>query len=213
MGPPGTRRVPVDAGGRASPVALAMPPLLGCDRMPRFLALTTLAALLGACGGETGAVELAWVFVDRDGDAIYPGGVFTADDERDSCELPGLAGGQGIPYDLRVELEICDPGCEAGCDDEACLVVPRRMFPCTTARANDPDVPASDEPYRFTVRAVLDASSLAEQCREPTCLAVPAPRERVVTAGLVTDLQVHQIVVDVDRQSDRSLQLEECGCA
>jgi len=183
--------------------------------MPRLLPPLALLAVIGAggCGDDTGAVELAWVFVDRDGDAIYPGGVFTADDERDSCELPGIAAGRGVPYDLRVELEICDSSCPAGCDAEECLVVPRHMFPCTTARGNDPDVPASDDPYRFTVRAVLDASTLASPCRNPACLAVPAPRERVVTAGLVTDLQVYQIVVDVDRQGDPSLALEECGCA
>jgi hypothetical protein len=179
----------------------------------RRLASLALAALASACGNDTGSVELAWVFVDRDGDPIYPGGVFTADDERDSCELPGTLGGQSTRYDLRVELEICDPGCTEGCDAEACLVVPRLMFPCTTARGNDPDVPASDTPYRFTVRALLDPEPLAECDPAPTCLAVPAPRERVVGAGLVTDLQVYQIVVDVDRQGDRSLDLEACGCA
>jgi hypothetical protein len=182
--------------------------------MPRLLAPLALAAVgMGACGNDTGAVELAWVFVDRDGDAIYPGGVFTSGDERDSCGLPGVAGGQGVTYDLRVELEICDPGCAAGCDAEECLVVPNHVFPCITARGNDPDVPASEEPYRFTVRAVLESPGLPGPCRDPACLAVPAPRERVVTAGLVTDLQVYQIVVDVDRQGDASLDLEACGCA
>jgi len=183
--------------------------------MARRLASLVVVALVGACGGDTGTVELAWVIVDRDGDPIYPGGVFTADDERDSCELSGVAAEQAIPYDLRVELEICDPGCEAGCDADECLVVPRHVFPCTTARGNDPDVPASDQPYLFTVRAVLDAPVFTSDCRDPasSCLAVPAPRERVVTAGLVTDLQVYQIVVDVDRQGDASLDLEACGCA
>lgn len=182
--------------------------------MPRPSTLLALAALAGACGDDTGAVELAWVFVDRDGDAIYPGGVFTSDDERDSCDLPGAVGAQGVTYDLRVELEICDPACEAGCDADECLVVPRHEFPCITARGNDPDVPASEEPYRFTVRALLDAAVFGGECRDPApCLAVPAPRERVVTAGRVTDLQVYQIVVDVDRQGDASLDLEECGCA
>jgi hypothetical protein len=185
--------------------------------MPRPLASLALAALMGvgACADDTGAVELAWVFVDRDGDAIYPGGVFTADDEQESCDLPGIVGEQGVPYDLRVELEICDPACAAGCDAEECLVVPRHVFPCTTGRGNDPDVPASADPYRFTVRAVLDAPTFASECRDPapSCLAVPAPRERVVTAGLVTDLQVYQIVVDMDRQGDASLELEACGCA
>lgn len=183
--------------------------------MRRRLAPLVLAALAGACGSDTGVVELAWVFVDRDGDPIYPGGVFTVADERDSCGLSGLQGARGVPYDLRVELEICDPACTAGCDAEECLVVPRHVFPCTTARGNDPDVPASSDPYRFTVRAIIDAPALTAECREPapTCVAVPAPRERVVTAGLVTDLQVYQIVLDVDRQGEASLDLEACGCA
>jgi hypothetical protein len=184
---------------------------------PALHGLVALAALAGGCADDTGAVELAWVFVDRDGDAIYPGGVFTSGDERDSCGLPALVGAgedrELVSYDLRVELEICDPGCAAGCDAEECLVVPRHVFPCTTARGNDPDVPASTEAYRFTVRAVLDSPALASECRSPSCLAVPAPRERVVTAGLVTDLQVYQLVVDVDRQGDAALDLEACGCA
>lgn len=176
------------------------------------LALATLAT---ACGAETGAVELAWVFVDRDGDAIYPGGVFTVGDERDSCELPGVLGDREISYDLRIELEVCDPACAAGCDAEECLVIPRHVFPCTTARGNEPEVPAADEPYRFTVRPLLDAPGLDMECRDPgpTCLAVPAPRERLVRAGLVTDLQVQQIVVDIDRPGDPRLDLEACGCA
>jgi hypothetical protein len=188
-------------------------------RRAALLGLWALAAPAGGCADDTGVVELAWVFVDRDGDAIYPGGVFTSGDERDSCDLPGLVGEAEAPelvgFDLRVELEICDPGCAAGCDAEECLVVPRHVFPCTTARGNEPDVPASTEPYRFSVRAVLDAPGLASECRDPapSCLAVPAPRERVVTAGLVTDLQVFQIVVDVDRQGDAALDLEACGCA
>lgn len=191
-------------------------------RIVRRAALPGLLALAAAavgCADDTGAVELAWAFVDRDGDAIYPGGVFTSGDERDSCDLPGLVGDPAAPdlvgFDLRVELEICDPACAAGCDAEECLVVPRHVFPCTTARGNDPDVPASDETYRFSVRAVLDAPGFASECRDPapSCLAVPAPRERVVTAGLVTDLQVFQIVVDVDRQGDAALDLEACGCA
>ena len=183
--------------------------------MTRRLALLVVVALTGACGDDSGTVELAWVIVDRDGDPIYPGGVFTADDERDSCDLAGTAAERTVPFDLRVELEICDPGCEAGCDADECLVVPRHEFPCTTARGNDPDVPASDQPYRFTVRAVLDAPVFTSECRDPapSCLAVPAARERVVTAGRVTDLQVYQIVVDVDRQGDAALDLEACGCA
>ncbi len=183
--------------------------------MTRLLALLALAAASGACGNDTGAVELAWAFVDRDGDLIYPGGVFTANDERDSCELAGVLGDQGVPYKLRVELEICDPACAPGCEAEECLIVPRQVFPCTTARGNDPDVPAASDPYLFTVRAIIDAAPLTSVCRDPSpnCLAVPAPRERVVVAGLVTDLQVYEIVLDVDRESDAALDLEACGCA
>ncbi|MCA9705762.1 MAG: hypothetical protein KDK70_07935 [Myxococcales bacterium] len=175
--------------------------------------LLVAVGLLVGCGDATGAVELAWVFVDRGGDPIFPGGVFSVDDEHDSCELPGVVADQGVPYDLRVELEICDPACEAGCDAEECLVLPRRRFGCNTARGNEPEVPASDEPYRFTLRAVVGASSIDVDCPEPTCIAVPAPRERVVEAGRVTDLQVYQLAVDVDRNAGERLDLEACGCA
>lgn len=182
----------------------------------RSLAAVVLASVLAtgatSCGTEAGAVELAWVFVDRDGDPIYPGGVFTLDAERDSCGLPGMVADSETPYDLRVELEICDPTCAAGCDDDECLVIPRHVFPCNTARGNEPAVPASDEPYRFSVRAVLSAPSIDVECRDPACLAIPAPRERLVRAGLVTDLHVQQIVVDVDRGGDEALGLEACGC-
>lgn len=182
-----------------------------------WLPLVIAIAPTGACGDASGTVELAWVFVDRDGDPIYPGGVFSADDERDVCGLPGAVDGTLVSYDLRVELEICEPECEAGCDADECLVLPRRRFACNTARGNEPDVPASDSPYRFTLRAVLSVPALDIECRDaaPTCLAVPSSRERVVEAGRVTDLQVYQIGVDVDRDSGDRLELGEqgeCGC-
>ncbi|MEM9453332.1 MAG: hypothetical protein AAGF11_04080 [Myxococcota bacterium] len=180
-------------------------------------ALLVATALLGACGDATGSVELAWVFVDRDGDPIYPGGVFSVDDERDSCALPGEVGEQAVSYDLRVELQICDPACEAGCDAEECQVLPPRLFACNSARGNEPEVPASDAdaPYRFELRAVIGIPSTGTQCRDaaPTCLAVPSARERVVEAGRVIDLQVYQIAVDVDRNGGERLDLEECDCA
>ncbi len=179
------------------------------------LALALL--LTSACGDPTGAVEFAWAFVDRDGDPIFPGGVFSVEDERDTCDLPGSANGQDVTYDLRVELSICDLGCAAGCDDEQCLVLPSKTFPCNTARGNEPEVPSAEDPYRFIVRAVISAPSIGQdQCRDaaPTCLAIPAPRERTVEAGLVTDLQVYQITVDVDRtQPGDRLDLGACGCA
>ncbi|MCH9688844.1 MAG: hypothetical protein K0V04_45850 [Deltaproteobacteria bacterium] len=52
--------------------------------MRRFPTLLLTAAVLGGCGNATGSVELAWVFVDRDGDPIFPGGVFSLEDERDT---------------------------------------------------------------------------------------------------------------------------------
>jgi len=174
-----------------------------------------MATLAGAaCSANDGSVELAWVFVDRDGDPIFPGGVFSLDDERDSCDLLGVLGDRNIAYDLRVELEICDPDCAAGCDTEECMILPRRLFACNNARGNEPAVPASDRPYRFTVRAILSAPSVDIECRDaaPSCLAVPSPRERVVEAGLITDLQVYQIAVDVDRDGNEPLDLEACGC-
>jgi hypothetical protein len=184
-------------------------------------ALALVAALVAAaCGDPTGSVELAWVFVDRDGDPIFPGGVFSVDDERDTCGLPGVTGTQSVSYDLRAELEICDPECEAGCDADECLVLERHRFGCRSARGNEPEVPASDSSYRFTVRAIISAPSVLEEvCDQalPTCLAAPAARERTVEAGRVVDLQVYQIAVDIDRSAaravDRQLDLKACGCA
>ena len=196
----------------------ARAPLLRCLTMRRVApSCLLLAAALGSgCGDLDGAVELAWVIVDRDGDAIFPGGVFSLDDERDSCELRGVVGDRSVSYDLRVELEVCDPSCEAGCDSEQCQVLPRHEFACNEARGSLPTVPDSGgEPYLFTVRAVVSVPSLQLECREPSpsCVAVPAPRERRVEPGLVTDLQVYQIAIDVDRDSNEPLDLEACGCA
>lgn len=184
-------------------------------RRSLWLVICLACSGLTACGAETGAVELAWVFVDRDGDPIYPGGVFSIDDERDSCGLSGVVAEQGIPYDLRIELSICDPSCAAGCEADECQVAERQRFACNAARGNNPEVPASAQSYRFTVQPVLSAPTLGVECRDaaPTCLAVPAARERRVEAGLVTDLQVYQIAVDVDHQSGEPLDLEACGCA
>ncbi len=187
--------------------------------MWRSVPLLLAAALIGGCADPTGSVELAWVFVDRDGDPIYPGGVFSLEDERDTCDLAGQIGQQSTRYDLRVQLEICDPDCAAGCDADECLVAEPRRFGCNTARGNEPQVPASDTPYRFTVRPVISIAGFDTECRDalPTCLAVPAPRERTVQGGLVVDLQVYEILVDIDRTAteaqERDLDLEDCGCA
>lgn len=159
-------------------------------------------------------VEVAWVFVDRDGDPIYPAGQFSLGN-RDSCDLPGRLGGDPVRYDLRFELEICDLACPGGCGDPQCLVMDPLVFPCNTARGSERDVPASDDPYLFTVRSVITVESRDLVCREPlpTCVAVPGPRARSVRSGLVTDLQVYQVVIDVDQDHDDVLDLEACGCA
>lgn len=157
------------------------------------------------------------MFVDRDGDPIFPAGQFVARN-RDSCDLPGRIGTENVEYDLEVELEICDSTCAAGCTGDGCNVVPPLRFSCNTARGSDPDVPSSDVPYRFTVHTVVTLDDRDIVCRDPdpTCIAVPGPRERKIQAGLVTDLQVYQIVVDVDQDAPRSgegsLDLEACGC-
>lgn len=176
----------------------------------------TLTLALGASAcieRDAGVVELAWVFVDRNGDPIYPGGVFSVDDRRDSCDLPGVTPDGPLRYDLEVQVEICDLSCAAGCDDPECLVMDPLRFPCDTSRGSEREVPASEQPYRFTLRAAL-RSNVAPNCvgPEPTCVAVPGPRERKVTAGLVTDLQVYQISVDVTDDT-AALDLEACGCA
>jgi len=182
-----------------------------------------LLALSGAlaCGPvDTGVVELSWRFVDRAGDVIYPGGAFSLGN-LDSCDLPGRIADDEVSYDLRLELEICDPSCAAGCADPSCHVVEPARFACDTARASDVDVPASTEPYRFTVRGVIEAPASAGadaiDCAqpEPTCVATPGPRDRTVHPGLVTDLQVMQIAVDIDLGAgpEEVLDLEACGCA
>lgn len=183
--------------------------------MRRLAPALLVAALGGACGFDEGSVELAWAFVDRDGEAIFPGGAFSIDVERSTCGMPGLVGEQPIPYDLRVELSICDPECAAGCEADECQVIAPHSFACNSARGNLPAVPASDSPLRFTVRAVVSAPSIDVECRDvdPTCIAAPSPRDREVQAGLVTDLQVYQIAIDVDRDGDQTLDLEACGCA
>jgi hypothetical protein len=181
--------------------------------------LALAAGLLApaGCSVDTGVVELAWAFVDRDGQQIFPGGLFDPAQD-DACDLPGRRGGARVSYDLDIELEICDPRCGSGCDDPACHVVPPLSFDCATSRGSDPDVPSAEMPYRFTFRAVVSLDG-EDACRDPdpTCVAVPGPRERTVRPGLVTDLQVYQVVLDFDLDgppdTEGALDLEACGCA
>lgn len=180
-----------------------------------LLAIVLFAA---GCGDGTGVVELAWIIVDRDGEPIYPAGALTVGARGDSCGFAGRRGGAVTPVDLRLELQICDPACGTdaeSCSDPACRVVDPLRFPCDTSRGSDPNVPADDQPYLFTFQAVLESPQGDLTCvdPEPTCVAVPGPRERTVKEGLVTDLQVVQIVMDVELGVDESLDLEACGCA
>jgi hypothetical protein len=182
----------------------------------RAAAAIFAATLLPACGDGTGVVEMSWVFVDRDGDPIFPAGALSVGARRDSCDFAGTRSGGTVAIDLRLQLEICDPTCAAGCDDASCRIVDPLRFPCDASRASDPNIPASEDPYRFTVRAVIESASADIECvdPDPSCMAVPGPRDRSVADGLVTDLQVYQIVVDINQaEGAQALDLEACGCA
>jgi hypothetical protein len=165
-------------------------------------------------------VELSWVFVDKNGGVIYPGDQLSLDRRESSCDLPGqLGNGSSVFYDLQVELEICTAEDDAG-SDSVCPENITRRFPCDTARGTDPEVSVADHPYRFTVRTVMTRSDGGTECTNlpADCIDVPGPRERKVQPGLVTDLQVYQIKVNVDIGDGESsphaqLDLEECGCA
>jgi len=180
-----------------------------CPRA-RTCALSLLVTT-GACSLDTGVVEINWAVVDRDGDAIFPAGQFMA--SGDTCDLPAIRGDETLRYDLEVELDICDPACAAGCDAEECQIVPPKRHDCTVARATDRDVPASEDPYLFMLRAVIVAPDGDCIDHVPPCIATPGPRERTVQRGLVTDLQVFQIIVNADIDADDPLDLEACGCA
>jgi len=188
---------------------------------PAFALGGILPLLFGsACSEDTGVVELSWVFVDRDGGAIYPGDQLSLNRRESSCGLPGRLGdGTSIHYDLHVELEICTSECVADCGG-GCQEDITRRFACDTARGTDPEVGAADHPYRLTVRTVIIRSDGDTECANlpADCVDVPGPRERTVQPGLVTDLQVYQIKVNVDVGGGESstgaqLDLEECGCA
>lgn len=180
-------------------------------------ALFAIAALLFAgCSADEGVVEWSWVFVDLDGRTIFPTGVFDLGG-RDACNLPARANGRSVTYDLGVELSVCDPTCPQGCSDPDCQVIAPLEFDCETHRGSNPAIPSSDEPYQFALAPVLTLEDGSE-CREvSTCIASPGPRERVVEPGLVTDLQVFQLVVGIVQGASSTdvgaLDLEECGCA
>lgn len=174
-----------------------------------------LLALAG-CSSNTGVVEVAWAFVDRGGEQIFPGGLF-APQSKNACGLPGRTSNGQLSYDVSVELRICDPECSGGCEDDACQVVSPLAFGCSTSRGSDPDIPSSGQPYQFLLQPILELSD-GSVCRDPdpTCVAAPGPRQRRVKPGLVTDLQVYQFVLNFDLDApsaeQSSLDLEACGC-
>lgn len=171
-------------------------------------------ASASGCSVDTGVVEWAWAFVDQDGDAIYPSGVFDVR-RTSSCGLPGRIGTEQVRYDLGAELVICDPACAGGCEDPDCQVVAPLGFDCDRSRGSNPSVPSSDAPYQFTISPVITRAG--EECRDlGACITAPGPRQRVVHPGLVTDLQVFQLVVGMDQggpaTGSGALDLEACGC-
>ncbi|MBC8069678.1 MAG: hypothetical protein IAG13_15180 [Deltaproteobacteria bacterium] len=163
-------------------------------------------AFAGCSDVDAGVVEISWRWVDRDGDPIFPAGQFTP--VRGSCGIDARGAGD---VDLQLELAICEESCAADCD-ESCEVVPPERFGCDAARATLNSVPASEEPYLFMVRAVIDGLSRPCVSPPPSCIAVPGPRARTVHRGLVTDLQVYQLAVDLDLDGDAALDVGACGC-
>ena len=163
-----------------------------------------------------GVVEIAWRVAGRDGAPFYPSGKLTPSAYDDTCDLPGTGpGGAETSYRLFFAFEICDPAC-GDCTDPACHVVPAADLPCDTIRYTDPEVPAADDPYLFSLRARIDAGDGPCEPAAP-CVSVPGPIERKVRPGLVTDLQVVEVRLDAEGDappgSEASrLDLVACGC-
>lgn len=179
------------------------------------IAVASVLVTAPGCSVDTGVVEWAWAFVDQDGDPIFPSGVFDLG-RTSSCALPGRAASGSVRYDLGAELVICDPECIGGCEDPDCQVVAPLGFNCERSRGSNPSVPSSDAPYQITISPVVTLPD-GDECRDlDACITAPGPRERVVHAGLVTDLQVFQLVVGMDQggptSGSGSLDLEGCGC-
>ncbi|MCA9719938.1 MAG: hypothetical protein KC468_35045, partial [Myxococcales bacterium] len=163
----------------------------------RSFALALALAAPLACVADEGVVELNWKFVDRELTAVYPG------DARDSCAFSGALEADGAvrDYGLHIELEICDPECAAGCESEECLVLQRRL-PCDTARATTSVPMIEEREYQFSTRiiAAVEGADLEDPqacvCTlQVECALTPGPRERLLRPGLVTDLQVYQVVL------------------
>src|SRR5690606_33735270 len=72
----------------------------------RVVSLGAVPTALCGCGDGTGVVEIAWTFVDRDGESIYPAGALSVTSRGDSCDFPGRTAGGTVPVDVRLELQI-----------------------------------------------------------------------------------------------------------
>jgi len=148
---------------------------------------------LVACNHQEGIVEINWAFVDQDGDKIIP-----SRDAENSCGFAGNLAGKAENYQMQVELRVCEPGCEGGCENPACYAVDPFRFDCHALRASS-KLPASFDGYEFQVAVIaVPDNNAQEQCecelRSP-CIERPGPRIRTIEAGLITDLQVYQLVL------------------
>jgi len=182
--------------------------------------ISSVAALLvlPGCNQTDGQVELHWAFLDRDSAPVVPGNSLTLPD---TCSLLGTydAAVGETRYALEVVLHICLDSCAEGClNDPACQVITPQRFSCETTRATI-DLPASEDPYIFETEVVArQADSDACACTiSSACVATPGSRQRKVTAGLVTDLQVQQMVLTTldfveDFDADRNLHLDIATC-
>jgi hypothetical protein len=163
-----------------------------------FSRAAVLVALAGlaACQGDRGEVEIDWTLVDRAGTQVFPSGSLD-----DTCSFYGLVPGAGderVDYSVHVEVRLCEPDCEAGCSDPACLHT-RLDFDCTAARGYATVEARPDEPYEFDVRLVAAPADGSCACDlTAPCALVPGPRRRTVEPGLITDLQVYLMVLGVD---------------
>jgi len=174
----------------------------------------TLGALLTSCTPTEGYVEIAWALIDQGGASLYPDGSLT-----NTCDFVGLVARGGdaqadpveTPATLRFELLVCDPECSGGCDDPECQVIDPRSFACNTARGSV-TVPSSELDHRFEARVIaeLDGDPACACTLSTECVQLPGPRDRKVRGGLVTDLQVYQIVLDLDDPTTASIDLRTC---
>ncbi len=201
---------PDPRGAHVRPKAVLRAALLG-------LGLGSLAPI-GACAPTQGYVEIAWALIDEGGNTLYPDGEFP-----NTCDFTGLfkpePAGEGedegvtqeVSAILRVELVICDPNCDGGCDDPTCQIVDPTSFACNTARAQI-TVPSSEDHYRFETHLIAEIDGKQDCiCQLTTaCALLPGPRERRVRAGLVTDLQVYQVVLALDQPKSATIDLTEC---